>query len=249
MQVLACYNIKGGVGKTATAVNLAYLSAEAGQRTLVWDLDPQGAATFYFRVKPKRGGSPDKMLAGRRDPRTLIKATDFPDLDLIRARFSFRDLDLAIARAPKTVRRLRRVIAPLAEDYDRLVFDCAPGINLTAESVFHASDALLVPTIPTPLSLRTLTQLVGHLERSGPAHLPVLPFFSMVDVRKSMHRALCESPGLAGVDFLPTRIPYASAVERMGIRRAPLFVFANATTPARAYRALWSDVTERLATS
>jgi len=56
MRILASYNIKGGVGKTATAVNLAYLAANAGMRTLVWDLDPQGAASFYFRIKPKVKG-------------------------------------------------------------------------------------------------------------------------------------------------------------------------------------------------
>ena len=52
MKVIACYSMKGGVGKTATAVNLAYFAAKSGQRTLLIDLDPQGASSFYFRVKP-----------------------------------------------------------------------------------------------------------------------------------------------------------------------------------------------------
>jgi chromosome partitioning protein len=55
--VLATYNIKGGVGKTSAAVNLAYLASRAGAPTLLWDLDPQGASTYLFRVRPKvRGG-------------------------------------------------------------------------------------------------------------------------------------------------------------------------------------------------
>ena len=63
MLIIACYNIKGGVGKTATAVNLAYLTAGFGARTLVWDLDPQGAASFYFRIKPRVKGGAKNLLA------------------------------------------------------------------------------------------------------------------------------------------------------------------------------------------
>ena len=57
MKVVATYNIKGGVGKTSTAVNIAFLAARGGLRTLIWDLDPQGSATYLFRVKPKVKGA------------------------------------------------------------------------------------------------------------------------------------------------------------------------------------------------
>jgi len=64
--VLATYNIKGGVGKTSAAVNLAYLSARGGARTLLWDLDPQGASTYLFRVKPKVKGGGRKLVRAKR---------------------------------------------------------------------------------------------------------------------------------------------------------------------------------------
>ena len=96
MQILASYNIKGGVGKTATSVNLAFHSAHEGARTLIWDLDPQGAATFYFRVRPKIKGGSRALLKGRHDLADLIKATDHENLDLLPSDFSYRTMDLLL---------------------------------------------------------------------------------------------------------------------------------------------------------
>lgn len=249
MRVLAAYNIKGGVGKTATAVNLAYLSAYHGARTLVWDLDPQGAATFYFRVRGKVGGG-KRHIRGKQDLDSLIRGTDFEQLDLLRASFAYRNLDQVLAGTKKPLERFARLIQPLAANYDCLIFDCPPGINLVSESIFFAADALLVPTIPSILSLRCLDQLTEHLEREGPQSLRVLPFYSMVDVRKSMHRNICEGPVPDRVPnrvrWLEARIPYNSLVEQMGVHRAPLAVFAARSPAAYAYRALWDEIQTEL---
>ena len=83
MNTLATYNIKGGVGKTAAAVNLAYLAASDGRRTLLWDLDPQGAATYLFRVKPRVKGGGRGLVSGKRPVDDAVKATDFDNLDLL----------------------------------------------------------------------------------------------------------------------------------------------------------------------
>jgi cellulose biosynthesis protein BcsQ len=248
VKILAAYNIKGGVGKTATAVNLAYLSARAGYRTLVWDLDPQGAATFYFRIKPKMRGAGKALIRGKRHPDSLIRETDYPGLDLLRAQFSYRHLDLTLAESRRPDRRLAKVLALLEDEYDRVYLDCAPGITLAAQSVFYASHALLLPTIPTTLSLRTLDQLLRYLQREGPKRTRVLPFYSMVDARKSLQRRICEATA-GNARFLSSRIPYASLVEQMGERRAPLPAFAPTSAPARAFEHLWREVETRLATS
>jgi Mrp family chromosome partitioning ATPase len=63
MKVVAVYNLKGGVGKTTTAVNLSYCAATGGQRVLLWDLDPQAAATYAFRIRPRVEGFGKKSLA------------------------------------------------------------------------------------------------------------------------------------------------------------------------------------------
>ena len=84
MKTLATYSIKGGVGKTSAAVNLGALAAADGQRTVLWDLDPQGAASFLFRIKPKvKGGG--KRLLRERDPLAVMKGTDIEGLDLLPA--------------------------------------------------------------------------------------------------------------------------------------------------------------------
>lgn len=242
MQTLAVYNIKGGVGKTATAVNLAYLAARQGSPTLIWDLDPQGAASFYFRVKPKVKGGGKKLLLGRADLDSRIKATDFEGLDILPADFSYRHLDLVLENTKEPVRQLGKVLAPLRDTYDFLFLDCAPSISLVSESVFRAADILLVPTIPTPLSLRTLLQLLKSLKEVKAKRLGVYPFFCMVDRRKALHRKTADLVEEIPLPFLRTEIPYSSAVEQMGIHRAPVHVFARTSPAAEAYEALWREI-------
>ena len=121
MRILATYNIKGGVGKTATAVNLAYLAALSGNRTLLWDLDPQGAASFYFRIKARVKGGGAKLLRGDLDLDSRIRETDFPGLHVLPADFSYRNLDLALDKAKKPIRQIERLLRPLSEEYDLLI--------------------------------------------------------------------------------------------------------------------------------
>ena len=259
MQVLALFNIKGGVGKTASTVNLAHLAAADGFRTLVWDLDPQGAASFYFRIKPRIKGGATKLLAKAKKKQSpldkQIRGSDFEGLDLVPADFSFRNLDLELDATKKPTRRLARLLDPLDDEYDLVFLDCAPSISLTSESVFEAADTLLVPTIPTPLSIRTLEQLDGHLQDSGPKKLRTLPFMCMVDRRKKLHRAAeelaadCAERLERTEPFLQTRIPYSSHVEQMGLERAPVMAFAHRGAAAVAYRALWDELKERLGLS
>jgi len=246
VQTLAIYNFKGGVGKTATAVNCGYLSARSGARTLVWDLDPQGAATFTFRIRPKLEGGARALLRGGGDLIASIRATDFPDLDLLPADFSCRHLDLELESSEHPEERFRDLIAPLAAHYDRLVLDCAPSISLVSENVFATADALLAPTLPTPLSLRTLARLVKHLKPRGPAAPRVLPFLCMVDRRKTLHREIAAYVVEQQLGFLATTIPYSSTVEKMASLRLPVCAFAPRDRATRAYEALWDEVLLRV---
>ncbi|MFI3136098.1 MAG: ParA family protein [Methylococcaceae bacterium] len=242
MKILAIYNIKGGVGKTSTAVNLAHISANSGYKTLLWDLDPQGASSFYFRIKPKvKGGSKD-LIAGKRELNELIKGSDFDNLDILPADFSFRNMDLILDARKKPTQRLHKLLQPLAAEYDIIFLDCPPNISLLSEAVFEAADLLLSPIIPTTLSLRTLEQLKQFLSDNDLKKLPLIPFFSMVDRRKKMHLDNMSALSAQCPELLTTAIPYASDIERMGLERLPLGAFVKKSPSLQAYHDLWQEI-------
>ncbi|MFI3187019.1 MAG: AAA family ATPase [Methylococcaceae bacterium] len=246
MNVLAVYSIKGGVGKTSSAVNLAHTAARDGYRTLVWDLDPQGASSYYFRIKPKiKGGSKD-LIAGKRELDDLIKGTDFENLDLLPADFSFRNLDLVLDAKKKPTQQLKKLLKPLSAEYDFVFLDCPPNISLLSEAVFEAADALLSPIIPTTLSLRTLQQLKSFIEDNNLTKLALIPFFSMADRRKKMHKDIMNNLSASYPEILTTAIPYASDIERMGLERMPLKGYTRKSLSTLAYDALWQEILARV---
>jgi cellulose biosynthesis protein BcsQ len=244
MKALATYSIKGGVGKTTSAVNLAHEAARAGARVLLWDVDPQGAATFFFRIKPKMKGGTRRLVQGGSALEDHARSTDVIGLDVLPADFSLRNLDLHLDDTANPTERLAALLAPLADAYDLAILDCPPSISLASESVFGAVDALVVPVIPATLSARTLTQLAEFLASAPPRpSVPrLLPHFSMVDRRKRLHRDLVESLPAEWPGFLKTGIPMSSAVERMGVERAPVAAFAPRTAAAAAFRDLWTEL-------
>ena len=246
MKIVACYNIKGGVGKTAAAVNLAWLAARDGMVTLIWDLDPQGAATFYFRTTPKIKGGGRALIGGERGLHELVQSTEYPLLDILPADFSYRHMDIRLEETRKPTRRLRKLLKPLAETYDIVFLDCPPSISLVSEAVFEAADIVLVPVIPTTLSLRTLDQLQDFRTRRGLDGLRLLPFFSMVDRRKSLHRDILEKYPAECPGLFTTHIPYASEVEQMGLHCAPVVQFAAYSRAGLAFEALWHELRRQL---
>lgn len=246
MKVVATYNIKGGVGKTSAAVNMAALAAADGLRTLIWDLDPQGAASYLFRVRPKVRGGGRKLVRGRSDVAGVLRGTDIEGLDLLPADFSYRHMDLVLDSSGKPTRRLRKVLTPLAPHYDLAVLDCPPSISLVSENVFEAADALLVPLIPSTLTLRTFEQLADFVESEVDRRPEIVAFFSMVDRRKRLHREVVETLPQGRADIAGAAIPAATEVELMGVERSPVVVTSPRTRSARAYAELWTELRARL---
>jgi chromosome partitioning protein len=244
MKTYATYNIKCGVGKTSTAVNLAYLAAREGRRTLLWDLDPQGAATFLFRVQPRVKGGGRALVRQRRPLEDAIKGSDFDNLDLLPADFSYRNMDLELDDTKRPTRTLRRLLATLVDDYDVVFLDCPPSISLVSENVMHAADTLLVPLIPATLSLRTFDQLTGFVGEFDGRRPDVVAFFSMVDRRKRLHRDVVDQLPRHRPGVSPVVVPALSIIEQMAEHRAPVPAFAPRSAAARCYEELWAAVSQ-----
>jgi len=244
MRVIASYNIKGGVGKTTTAVNLAWLAASKGKRTLLWDLDPQSAAGYCLQVKGKGHGK--KLLRGKSEAEDIIRPTRYEHLDLLPSDFSYRNVDVLLHEAKNPLERLHKVIKPLHKDYDVIILDCPPGLSLLSEAIFRAADALLVPTLPSILSLRTLKMLIDFRKERKLTDLQLFAFLTMVDRRKSLHNAVIDSRSRMQPWMLESFVPYISEVEQMAERREPVFAFAPHGRAAEAYTALWTEVQGRL---
>ena len=245
MKIIAVTNIKGGVGKTTTAVNLAYLNAAYGQPTVLWDLDPQGAATYLLRGEPAEPVSARKLIAGKRELPEVVLPTLHENLDLLPADFSYRHFDVHLSERKRPTERLLKMSRPLSADYATLFLDCPPGISLLSENVLRAADLVIVPLLPSPLSVRMLEQLRDFIAAEGWSDLVLVPFFSMVDRRKSLHRGLIESTRQEFPTILAAEIPYWSEIERMSVRRAPLPAYAPRSEAAQAYAALWAEIGRR----
>lgn len=241
MTVLASFSIKGGVGKSTTAVNIAQLAAFAGQRTLLWDLDPQGAASYYLKTQMPADFEPSSEHNSKRLAQYVVP-TLINGLDAIPTRLSNNWLSDVLGEGKPFNSRLGTMLYPLLKDYDLVVLDCPPGLSSISVNALHAADITLVPTIPAALSVRTLRQLRKHIRLEG-INTRLLSFFTMMDARRSSHRSIVEyHQGVNADDILETVIPYSAIIERMSTKRRPLALFAGTTEPALAYKRLYEEL-------
>jgi cellulose biosynthesis protein BcsQ len=246
MAILALYSNKGGVGKTATAVNLSYLAAQNGSKTLICDLDPQSSATYYFRVKPKLKSGAKGFIKGGKRVYKSVKGTDYENLDLLPADFSLRNLDVTFNKLKRSKKRLQEIIEPFKDEYDLIILDCPVTISLLAENILNAIDHTLVPMIPTTLSVRTYRQLLSFCKKKKYDVAKIYTFFSMVDRHKKMHQEFMTTVAKEFNGVLHSPIPYLSQIERMGIHREPVAVFAPGSAAAKSYQKLWQSVQENI---
>ncbi len=240
--IISLYSIKGGVGKTAACVNLAYLSAKEGLNTLLCDLDPQGASSYYFRIKASKNFNTKKFLKGGKALDENIKATDYDNLDLLPSKLSHRNMDIELGSLKNSKKKFKSILNELSKEYEIIFLDCPPGITLLSENIFNSSDIILVPVIPTTLSIRTYDKLIKFFKKEKLDRSKIYAFFSMVEIRKSMHRDSMTQLSNEIKNLLGSQIPYRSNVEKMGIYRKPLNDYEPFSPAAFAYSTLWNEI-------
>jgi len=245
VKVVAAYSVKGGVGKTSAAVNLAW-SASRTHRTLLWDLDPQGGATYLLQVRPKPKVGAHALVRGKADLADVVRSTADKRLDVVPAHDSYRDLDLELDATKRPERQLEKLLASVARRYEVVILDCPPGMSLLSESILLAADVVVMPLAPSPLSMRSLEQVTAMVAAMKRGRPKVLGFLSMVDRRKTIHRELVERLPGESKQVLPIVVPSSALVERMGVERAPLQAYAPRSAPALAYGELWAAVAAAL---
>ncbi|WP_129791650.1 ParA family protein [Sphingosinicella sp. CPCC 101087] len=241
MKTVAVYSLKGGVGKTTLAVNLAWASATlSSRRTLLWDLDPQAAAGFLLGCEQPRGREARAVFSRDIAPSKLVRRTGIERLSVLPADASLRELDRFFFDLGKK-KRLEKLLALLGAEFDRVVLDCPPGLTETSEQILRAADVVLVPVIPSPLSRRALDDVVGHLDRKRLGRGAILPVYNMADRRRRIHAAALEANPAWPI------VPMASLFEQMSATRRPVGEVARRSPGAKAVAELWARIEKRLA--
>ena len=242
-KVVTVASIKGGVGKTTAAVNLARLAAADGAKVLLWDLDPQGAATYTLDVAGRVAGGARRMIRTSKHFARAPVATGYRGLDVVPADFSLRYLDVELAGLTKPRRRIGKMLDRLGGRYDAVYVDCPPGITLTIDSALRATDVVLVPVIPSALPMRSFDQLASYL-RADPRlrRADIHAFLSMVDRRKGAHRTLLDELPAERADVMDAWTPYSVDVEAMAVDRAPIVDARPRSAAADAFRALHREL-------
>ncbi len=240
MASIAIFNPKGGVGKTTMAVNLAWESARAGNRTLLWDLDGQGDSTSVLiggQSSPRLDAH--KVMHGIADINGHILSSKINGLDVLVPDEEMRSTENLFVYLAQQL-RLTRLFLTLKQRYDRIILDCPPGFSDTARKLLVVSDLIVVPVIPSPFALRGLERVRRFVAQKRGKHSPILPVFSMVDRRRTLHKAvLAEHP-----DW-PV-IPMYSDVEQMTVRLLPIGFIAPHAPASLVFTRLWSGIDRKL---
>ena len=252
MKVIAITNQKGGVGKTTSAINIAYFIAKTGRRVLLLDFDPQGNATSGLGVdKNQLENTMADVISGDITLKDILMETGYKGLKLAPATPVLANTEVELANTKGRFTRLKNAIETVEKDFDYVIIDSPPSLSLLTVNGFIASDYLILPVQAEFYAMEGLGQLLESMKLVKKGMNPdlnllgVLP--TMVDSRTTLSGQVYEEikkffPGKVFNTPIPRNIRLAEAPSH-GV---PVGVYDRFSKGARAYKAVTKEIITRV---
>lgn len=250
--VIAVTNQKGGVGKTTTAINVAYYLAKAGKRTLLVDFDPQGNATSGLGIdKQLLEVAAGDMILGTTSLEQTVKRTEFKNLWLLPSLPTLANTEVELAQAEHRFTRLKRALQTDVDVYDIVIIDCPPSLSLLTVNALIAAHYVLLPVQAEFYALEGLGQLLETMKLIRKNLNPTLDLIgvlpTMVDSRTSLSsQVLAEITKHFPAKIFNTVIPRNVRLAEAPSHGTPIGVYDRFSRGARAYKAVTKEVIERV---
>jgi chromosome partitioning protein len=250
-RVLAVTNQKGGVGKTTTSVNLAAGLAQAGKRVLLVDLDPQGNATMGSGID-KRGLSASvyQMLLGFATAQSVRQRSEAGGYDIIPANRDLAGAEVEMVDLEHRESRLKSALEPIAAQYDFVLLDCPPSLNMLTVNGLVAADAVMIPMQCEYYALEGLSDLVNTIKKVRQHLNPKIEIEGLLRTMYDPRNTLAQQVSAQlqehfGAKVYETVIPRNVRLAEAPSFGAPAINFDRECKGSQAYMALTTEILNR----
>lgn len=250
-KTIAITNQKGGVGKTTTAINLAYYLAKSGHKTLLVDLDPQGNTSSGLGVdKSQLQTSVIDLLVSDAVPEALILQTKYKNLSLLPTVSQLANTEVELANMNNKFIRLKQGLAK-ANGYDFIIIDSPPSLSLLTVNALIASDCVILPVQAEFYAMEGLGQLLETMKLVRKGLNPQLELLgvlvTMVDKRTSLSGQVHQEIKKHFPDkIFSTTIPRSIRLAEAPSHGLPIGAYEKWSKGARAYKAMAKEVISRV---